>query len=44
MKIKPKEIKKIKKREDYRAVVLDYSRDNAAHTAELVRKWLKERR
>ena len=41
---KPKEIKKIKKREDYRAVVLDYSRDNAAHTAELVRKWLKERR
>ncbi len=41
---KTKEIKKIKKKEDYRAVVLEYAQDNAAHTAELVRKWLKERR
>ncbi len=41
---KAKEIKKIKKREDYRLVVMEYSKENAAHTAELVRKWLKERR
>ncbi len=41
---KPGEIKKIKKKKDYRAVVLEYSKENAEHTAELVRKWLKERR
>lgn len=39
-----KEIKKIKKREDYRNVVREYAESDPAHTAELVRKWLKERR
>ena len=41
---KSKELEKIKKKEDYRAAVREYASDNAAHTAELVRKWLKERR
>jgi flagellar M-ring protein FliF len=40
----PEEIKKIKKKEDYRAAVRDYAAGDPAHTAELVRKWLKERR
>ncbi len=34
----------IKKKEDYRQVVQDYAREEPTHTAELVRKWLKERR
>ena len=40
----PEEIKKIKKKEDYRAAVREYAAGDPAHTAELVRKWLKERR
>ncbi len=37
-------IKKIKRKKDYRQVVRDYAHEDLSHTAELVRKWLKERR
>lgn len=41
---KIKDLGEMAKREDYRQVVQDYAKEDPTHTAELVRKWLKERR